>query len=69
MKPASNDDLIRAVFTATDEAKTRALAILEGRAISPRAPRMARVNDGVATRLTAERTGIQVGQASPKPAS
>ena len=29
MKTASNDDLIRAVFTATDEAKTRALAVLE----------------------------------------
>ncbi len=39
MKPASNDDLIRAVFTATDEAKTRALAILEGRAISPSEPK------------------------------
>jgi excisionase family DNA binding protein len=35
MKTASNDDLIRAVFTATDEAKIRALAILEGRATSP----------------------------------
>jgi predicted DNA-binding transcriptional regulator AlpA len=31
MKTVSNDDLIRAVFTATDEAKARALAILEGR--------------------------------------
>ncbi|MFA7369568.1 MAG: helix-turn-helix domain-containing protein [Kiritimatiellales bacterium] len=31
MKTVSNDDLIRAVFTATDEAKTKALAILEGR--------------------------------------
>jgi len=38
MKTASNDDLIRAVFTATDEAKTRALAILEGRATSPGDP-------------------------------
>jgi len=27
----NNDDLIRAVFSATDEAKQRALAILEGR--------------------------------------
>jgi excisionase family DNA binding protein len=35
MKTVSNDDLIRAVFTATDEAKTRALAILEGRASTP----------------------------------
>ena len=33
MKTVSNDDLIRAVFTATDEAKTKALAILEGREI------------------------------------
>ena len=33
MKTVSNDDLIRAVFTATDEAKTTALAILEGREI------------------------------------
>jgi excisionase family DNA binding protein len=31
----NNDDLIRAVFTATDEAKEQALAILEGRANSP----------------------------------
>ena len=31
MKTVINDDLIRAVFTATDEAKTRALAILQGR--------------------------------------
>ena len=31
MSKANNDDLIRAVFTATDEAKTKALAILEGR--------------------------------------
>ena len=31
MKTVSNDDLIRAVFTATDEAKEQALAILEGR--------------------------------------
>jgi len=38
MTAVSNDDLIRAVFTATDEAKTRALAILEGRAISPGEP-------------------------------
>ena len=36
MKTVSNDDLIRAVFTATDEAKTKALAILEGR--EPPAP-------------------------------
>ncbi|NOU36254.1 MAG: helix-turn-helix domain-containing protein [Kiritimatiellaceae bacterium] len=36
MKPANNDDLIRAVFTATDEAKASALAILEGRDGSPR---------------------------------
>jgi excisionase family DNA binding protein len=38
MKTVSNDDLIRAVFTATDEAKTRALAILEGRDGSPSRP-------------------------------
>ena len=38
MKTVSNDDLIRAVFTATDEAKARALAILEGRAASPSCP-------------------------------
>jgi len=38
MKTASNDDLIRAVFTATDEAKTRALAVLEGRDGSPSRP-------------------------------
>jgi excisionase family DNA binding protein len=38
MKAVSNDDLIRAVFTATDEAKTKALAILEGRASSPSEP-------------------------------
>ena len=31
MSKVNNDDLIRAVFTATDEAKTKALAILEGR--------------------------------------
>ncbi|MFA5902108.1 MAG: helix-turn-helix domain-containing protein [Hyphomicrobium sp.] len=31
MNKANNDDLIRAVFTATDEAKTKALAVLEGR--------------------------------------
>lgn len=31
MKAVNNDDLIRAVFTATDEAKTKALAVLEGR--------------------------------------
>ena len=31
MSTVSNDTLIRAVFTATDEAKTRALAVLEGR--------------------------------------
>lgn len=33
MSKVNNDDLIRAVFTATDEAKTKALAILEGREI------------------------------------
>ena len=38
MKTVSNDDLIRAVFTATDEAKTTALAILEGRDASPSRP-------------------------------
>jgi excisionase family DNA binding protein len=38
MKTVSNDDLIRAVFTATDEAKTKALAILEGRDGSPSRP-------------------------------
>jgi excisionase family DNA binding protein len=31
MSKVNNDDLIRAVFTATDEAKTKALTILEGR--------------------------------------
>ena len=31
MSKVNNDDLIRAVFTATDEVKTKALAILEGR--------------------------------------
>jgi len=31
MKTVSNDDLIRAVFTADDKAKEKALAILEGR--------------------------------------
>jgi excisionase family DNA binding protein len=31
----NNDDLIRAVFTATDEAKVQALEILEGRANLP----------------------------------
>jgi excisionase family DNA binding protein len=35
---AENDDLIRAVFTATDEAKAKALAILEGRASLPGEP-------------------------------
>ena len=35
MKTVSNDDLIRAVFTADDKAKERALAILEGRASAP----------------------------------
>jgi len=38
MSKVNNDDLIRAVFTATDEAKTRALAILEGRDDSPSRP-------------------------------
>jgi len=38
MKTVSNDDLIRAVFTATDEAKTKALAVLEGRDASPSRP-------------------------------
>jgi excisionase family DNA binding protein len=38
MKTVSNDDLIRAVFTATDEAKTKALAVLEGRDVSPSRP-------------------------------
>ncbi len=38
MNKVNNDDLIRAVFTATDEAKTRALAILEGRDGSPSRP-------------------------------
>ena len=31
MNKVSNDDLIRAVFTATDEAKQKALEILEGK--------------------------------------
>lgn len=31
MNKATNDDLIRAVFTADDKAKARALEILEGR--------------------------------------
>ncbi len=34
----NNDDLIRAVFTATDEAKEQALEVLEGRASSPSEP-------------------------------
>ncbi len=34
MKAVNNDKLIRAVFTATDEAKTRALAVLEGKEVS-----------------------------------
>ncbi len=34
----NNDDLIRAVFTATDEAKERALPILQGRDGSPSRP-------------------------------
>lgn len=34
MSTVSNDTLIRAVFTATDEAKTKALAILEGKEFS-----------------------------------
>jgi excisionase family DNA binding protein len=38
MSKVNNDDLIRAVFTATDEAKTKALAILEGRDGSPSRP-------------------------------
>ena len=38
MSKVCNDDLIRAIFTAPDEAKNRALAILEGRAISPSEP-------------------------------
>jgi len=33
MNKVNNDDLIRAVFSATDEAKTKALAVLEGRDI------------------------------------
>jgi excisionase family DNA binding protein len=35
---AKNDDLIRAVFTADDKAKERALEILEGRDGSPSRP-------------------------------
>jgi predicted DNA-binding transcriptional regulator AlpA len=31
MNKVNNDDLIRAIFTAPDEAKTKALAVLEGR--------------------------------------
>jgi hypothetical protein len=31
MQTVSNDQLIRAIFTATDESKTKALAVLEGR--------------------------------------
>ena len=38
MSKVNNDDLIRAVFTATDEAKASALAILEGRDASPSRP-------------------------------
>ncbi len=34
MSKVSNDDLIRAIFTAPDESKARALAILEGKEIS-----------------------------------
>ncbi len=34
MNKVSNDQLIRAVFSATDEAKPRALAILEGKELS-----------------------------------
>ncbi|MBC8205559.1 MAG: helix-turn-helix domain-containing protein [Kiritimatiellaeota bacterium] len=33
-----NDEVIQAVFTATDEAKERALEILQGRTSSPSAP-------------------------------
>jgi excisionase family DNA binding protein len=38
MSKVCNDDLIRAIFTAPDEVKTRALAILEGRDGSPSRP-------------------------------
>lgn len=38
MQKTSNDDIIRAVFAATDEAKTQALKILEGLANSPSEP-------------------------------
>jgi excisionase family DNA binding protein len=38
MSKVCNDDLIRAIFTAPDEAKTRALATLEGRDGSPSRP-------------------------------
>jgi len=31
MQCVTNDQLIRAIFTATDESKTKALAVLEGR--------------------------------------
>lgn len=34
----TNDQIIQAVFTATDQSKTRALAILEGRDESPSRP-------------------------------
>ena len=34
MKTVSNDSLIRSIFNASDEAKTKALAILEGRELS-----------------------------------
>ncbi len=38
MQCVTNDQLIRAIFTAPDEAKTRALAILEGKADLPSRP-------------------------------
>ncbi len=38
MHSVSNDQIIQAVFTATDQAKSRALAILQGRGESPSRP-------------------------------